>query len=288
MKKTDTKPSNMFFSIAEVARMIGVTPTTIRNWEKNSLFVARRGENDYRIYSLEDVETLKRIKHYSLHDKMGIRAIRNILNPPFSSSSMLDGTALVPEYEKTPPSRKLLGSKWKEYRVQHKKTLEEVASSVGISTSYLSKIENGQANISYEILERLATYYGKSVLHFFEPEEDERVVIAKGSGEKVHSGLPGIMMEALIARKDHVLFPMMFYVEPGCGSAETHQHNGEEFIYVIKGSFQVTLDYDHQHLMKEGDSIYFKSFDHHSWKNPGAVTAQILWVHSPVESNPVG
>lgn len=287
MSKKTEKPSSMFFSITEVAKIVGVTPATIRNWEKSGLFVARRSANSYRIFSLEDIETLKKIKQYSTHDKMGVRAIRSILNPRIIPPSVEErnNTYHDADHPEDPkPSRRLLGSKWKEYRLDLEKTLEEVSSSIGISPSYLSKIENGQANISYEILESLATYYGKSVLHFFEPEEDERVVIRKGEGERVQAGLHGVSMESLITRKDRLLFPMMFYIEPGCGSAETHRHNGEEFIYVIKGSFQVTLNHSDIHVMKEGDSIYFKSFDHHSWENPGKETTQILWVHSPLES----
>jgi transcriptional regulator with XRE-family HTH domain len=271
----------IFFSINEVARIIGVVPATIRNWEKQGFFNAKRSANAYRIYSVDDIETLKKIRHYSIDDKMGSKAIRNILVPQVSAPPSFSG--LEPSAGTIQPGRKLIGGKWSEYRDKLKLTLEEVAASVGISSSYLRKIEHGQANISYEILERLATFYGESVLHFFEPEEDGRKVVESGTGENVQAGIEGVRMESLIAQKEHVMFPMMFYVEPGCGSMETHRHHGEEYIYVVSGRFQVILNYNEVHTLKKGDSMYFKSFDFHSWTNPGKKTAQILWVHSPVE-----
>ncbi len=273
--------AELFFSINEVAKLLGVVPATIRNWEKQEFFVAKRSSNAYRIYSLEDIESLKKIKQYSIDDKMGSKAIKNLLVTQSSLPPLL-GSA-DPYDTTTSPSRKLIGSKWKLYRDKLALTLEEVASQVGISTSYLSKIENGQANISYEILERLASFYGESVLHFFEPEEENRVIVEKGTGEPVQTGIPGVTLESLISQKEHILFPMMFYVEPGAGAPETHQHHGEEFIYIISGSFRVTLNHTEIYEMNSGDSMYFKSTAFHSWMNPGKKTSQILWVHSPIE-----
>ena len=280
MPNKSDRNAELYFSINEVAKLLGVVPATIRNWEKQGFFVAKRSPNAYRIYSLEDIEILKKIKQYSIDDKMGTKAIKNLIQtqlslPPLISTDVYESL--------NTPSRKLIGGKWKQYRDKLKLTLEDVATQVGISTSYLSKIENGLANISYEILERLATFYGESVLHFFEPEEETRNLVEKGTGEPVEAGIPGVALESLISQKEHVLFPMMFYVEPGAGSPETHQHHGEEFIYIVNGTFRVILNHTEVYDMKTGDSMYFKSHEFHSWINPGKKTSQVLWVHSPVE-----
>ncbi len=275
--------NDIYFSITEVANVLEVSAATIRNWEKQELFVAKRSSNSYRIYSLKDIEALKQINYYSKNYKMNAQAIKDIMIPRMSSPPIMqDAEDNAPT---SAPSRKLLGKKWKDYRVETNKTLEEVANDVGISVSYLSKIENGQANVSYEILEKLAIYYGKSILHFFEPEEEAKAVVEKGKGEKIQTGLTGVMMESLIAQKERVLFPMMFYIEPDCGSSHTHKHNGEEFIHVLSGTIRITLDEKDNHKLKEGDSIYFKSSTQHSWKNIGTKTAKLLWVHSPYERN---
>ncbi|WP_422484734.1 cupin domain-containing protein [Gudongella sp. DL1XJH-153] len=275
--------NNIYFSITEVANVLEVSAATIRNWEKQGLFVAKRSSNSYRIYSLKDIEALKQINYYSKNYKMNAQAIKDIMMPRMSSPPIMQDAEI-----NTPtasPSRKLLGKKWRDYRIETNKTLEEVANDVGISVSYLSKIENGHANVSYEILDKLAIYYDKSILHFFEPEEEAKVVVEKGKGEKIQTGLAGVMMESLIAQKERVLFPMMFYIEPDSGSSHTHKHNGEEFIHVLSGTVRITLDEKENHKLKEGDSIYFKSSTKHSWKNIGTKTAKLLWVHSPYERN---
>lgn len=48
--------------IGEVARLLGVTPKTIRHYEKVGLVEPRRSDNEYRLYSAEEVLRLRRIK----------------------------------------------------------------------------------------------------------------------------------------------------------------------------------------------------------------------------------
>ena len=45
-----------YLTIKEASELIGVTPTTLRNWDKSEKLVARRDPvNNYRLYSIEDV-----------------------------------------------------------------------------------------------------------------------------------------------------------------------------------------------------------------------------------------
>jgi len=50
-----------FFTIKEVAKMLGVTPLTLRNWDKKGKLKALRNPiNNYRIYKPEDIELFLR------------------------------------------------------------------------------------------------------------------------------------------------------------------------------------------------------------------------------------
>lgn len=50
-----------FLTVKEVARLMGVTPLTIRNWDASGKLVAYRNPmNNYRLYKVEDVEVLIR------------------------------------------------------------------------------------------------------------------------------------------------------------------------------------------------------------------------------------
>ncbi|MBI4158590.1 MAG: MerR family transcriptional regulator [Candidatus Yanofskybacteria bacterium] len=50
-----------FLTVREVARLIGVTPLTVRNWDTRGKLVAYRNPmNNYRLYKVEDVEVIMR------------------------------------------------------------------------------------------------------------------------------------------------------------------------------------------------------------------------------------
>lgn len=271
------------FNISQVAKILDVVPTTIRNWEKSGLFTAKRKNNNYRVYSLDDIETLKKIRLYSVEQKMGSIAIKN---------TMISKSAKVPllsefEHSETSPeySKKFLSDKWRSSRERLNLTLEEVSSAVGISASYLSRLENGQGNVSFDLMKRLAGFYGGSILDFFDIQDTNRNLVKSGTGEKLDIGIPGLRLESLISQTSHILSPMIFNLEPGCSSPETHRHHGEEFIYVLSGVFQVTLNHHDVFEINPGDSMFFQSYNYHSWINNGPELCKLIWVHSPVEAD---
>jgi len=50
-----------YLTVKEVASIFGVTPLTVRNWDKKGSLVAyRHPVNNYRLYRVEDVEIFMR------------------------------------------------------------------------------------------------------------------------------------------------------------------------------------------------------------------------------------
>jgi MerR family transcriptional regulator, copper efflux regulator len=50
-----------YLNVNDVAQIFGVTPLTVRNWDKKGSLVAYRNPvNNYRMYKVEDVEALMR------------------------------------------------------------------------------------------------------------------------------------------------------------------------------------------------------------------------------------
>lgn len=55
----------------------------------------------------------------------------------------------------------MIGEKFKTIRVAQKKTLRDVEKAIGISTAYLSQLENGKiTHPSYHVVKQLSDYYG--------------------------------------------------------------------------------------------------------------------------------
>ena len=266
----------VFFTIKEVAEQVGVVPATIRNWEKEGVFTAKRTPSGYRIYTLDDIDKLKTIRHYSKEESMGMSAIRRFCSAqrPSNTVKSADDRSVV--------SKKLLSQKWKEYRIQRGYLLDDVANEVGISSSYLSKIENGQANVSYDVLQRMAAFYGENMLYFINTEEeDDCYLVRQNEGKAFSIGIEGVAIEPLIALKKHTLSAMLYTVEPGAGRDTNEGHSGEEFVHVLAGRVKMEVN-GQECVMRSGDSITFPSSAPHGWRNCGKSVAKILWVYTPL------
>lgn len=51
------EPQRRYLKVKEVAKILGVTPLTLRNWDKAGKLKAYRNPiNNYRIYKPEDIE----------------------------------------------------------------------------------------------------------------------------------------------------------------------------------------------------------------------------------------
>lgn len=268
--------NKLTFNIKEVADMLGVVPATIRNWEKKGFFTPRRKENNYRYFTLDEIELLKQIKDLSIDKKMSTQAIKEIMTPTIE----INKNILINRNNDV--DDRLLSYKWKEKRDELGYTLENVSEKTGISTSYLSKIEKGQANLSIELLNKLASFYGESILYFVDRKPQNKRVIKDGEGELIDIGTNGIMIESLTNSNENLMFPVIYTLNPGFGSNEKHKHNGEEFLYILEGKLEVKLNDDEIYVLKKNDSIIFKSSDYHEWKNTSKKITKILWVHSPI------
>lgn len=276
----------VFFNIKEVASIVGVSPATIRNWERRELFISKRDANNYRIYDLKDIHQLKKIKIYS-DERLNAQAIKRFLEHDVSMA--YDGFPSLDHKtgasEDINYSKKLLSQKWKLAREQKKLTLEEVSKDTGISTSYLSRIENMNANISLDMLNRLSEYYGESLIYFYgDHESDDTFVVEKEHRDPIDIGMTGVYIESLIKRKNTIMRPAIYTVLPDSGQKRSHSHRGEEFIFIIQGEITVILNNDERYLLKEGDSINFPSRTSHFWSNDSNKICTLLWVHSPVNA----
>ncbi|MCL2579628.1 MAG: helix-turn-helix domain-containing protein [Oscillospiraceae bacterium] len=259
---------NIYFNINTVAKKIGVVPATIRNWEKQGLFVARRSANGYRIYDFKDLDTLQSIKQLSKDENMGINAIRMM----YKAQPYTEREVAV--------SRRLLSEKWRESRQKRGDLLDDVAKAVGISPSYLSKIENGQANVSLEVLESLAKFYGESLMYYVGEPESESHIVRKNQGETFTVGVPGVTVESVVALSNSPMNAMVYTIEPGSGRSDVSIHSGQEYVYLLSGRMEFVLDEADRYTLDPGDSLCYPSHRPHTWMNIGKRTAKVLWVYT--------
>jgi mannose-6-phosphate isomerase-like protein (cupin superfamily) len=157
-------------------------------------------------------------------------------------------------------------------------SLADVASQVGISVGFLSALERSHMSASVGTLRKLARFYKTNILDFFDPAESNSRLVPPAKRKVLEAG-PGVRME-LLAWGNTVMEPHLFRIAAQAGSGESYTHDGEEFLYVLRGELQIFLE-DHEYRLKPGDSFYFESTVPHHWKNPKRSETWVLWINTP-------
>jgi DNA-binding transcriptional MerR regulator/quercetin dioxygenase-like cupin family protein len=257
---------NPYLKIGDVARRVGVSPSVIRSWENLGLTRPHRSESKYRLYSLDDVKVLKRARFMRKERGMNAPAIAELLRREGRARPAGDGSAGA------------IGSHLRKLRSKRRLSLAQVAKAVGISVGFLSALERSQMSGSVGTLRKLARFYKTNILDFFDANGSSSRQVQPDQRKVLEAG-PGVRME-LLAWGNTVMEPHLFRVEPGAGSGESYSHEGEEFLYILRGALTIRLE-EQEYRLKAGDSFYFESATPHSWKNSGRGEAMLLWVNTP-------
>jgi DNA-binding transcriptional MerR regulator/mannose-6-phosphate isomerase-like protein (cupin superfamily) len=255
-----------YLKIGDVARKVGVSPSVIRSWENLGLTRPRRTESKYRLYSADDVKLLKRARFLRKVRGLNAAAIVEMLKRDGRVHPASNGSAAA------------IGGHLRQLRVKRGLSLAQVAKTVDISVGFLSALERSQMSGSVGTLRKLARFYKTNILDFFDATEGSKRQVRPGERKILEAG-PGVRME-LLAWGSTVMEPHLFRVAPEAGSGDSYTHEGEEFIYVLRGELAITLDGE-QYRLKPGDSFYFESATPHSWRNPGRRETWLLWVNTP-------
>jgi len=79
------KPQNL--TIGEVSTILKVSEDTIRRWAKKGLIKSTRGENNYRLFNLEEV---KRVQNRNKTDSSNVRGFKVLTNSKKSNYTVID------------------------------------------------------------------------------------------------------------------------------------------------------------------------------------------------------
>ena len=258
--------AQVYLKIGDVARSVGISPSAIRGWEALGLTHPQRTKSRYRLYTNEDVRLLKKARY--------LRKVRGLNAAAIVQMLKREG-AIKPDPGSGVAS---VGPRLRRLRAKRGVNLAEVAAAAGISIGFLSALERSQMSASVGTLRRLARYYRTNILDFFDATELNTRLVRPLKRKVLEAG-PGVRME-LLAWGNKVMEPHLFRIAPKAGSGESYSHEGEEFLFVLRGELKIALDGEEYHL-KRGDSFYFESATPHHWKNPGRSETWLLWVNTP-------
>ncbi len=187
---------------------------------------------------------------------------------------------------------KKIGKKIKDFREFRNISREDLALKANLDIVQLEKIEENGHIPSLGHLIKISRVFGVRIGTFLDDQEDIGPVVVK-SGEE----LAGLSLSTKDeSSREHLNFfslapskagrhmePFIVKIEPSEESDfKLSSHEGEEFIFVLKGGVEINYGKDVYQLEK-GDSIYLDSIVSHNVHAAGEKSAKILAVvYTPI------
>lgn len=254
--------------IKQAAQVVGVTPAILRAWEAADLIKPARSASGFRLYTLADIVRLQQIRDLVRGRGVNVAGVREILD--------------LDEAEPPAPSGAGVGERLRSLRTERGMSVRQLAAETGLSPSSISSMERSLHRPSVAALQKIASALGTNLVSLMDggPSGPSSVVVKKRGRRRIQLDNPGVTIEQL-AMVETQLEPLLFRMAPGATSGNSYTHEGEEFLYVLQGLFELTLDELTTYTLSEGDAMTFASVRPHRYRNPGSTETVIVWVNTP-------
>jgi transcriptional regulator with XRE-family HTH domain len=176
-----------------------------------------------------------------------------------------------------------LGDKLKHLRMRRKMGLVELSKHTGLSPALLSKLEHGKLYPTLPTLSRIALVFSVGLDHFFGDEKGRHTFAVARKKDRLRfpettgSEEVAFDFESLdfLATDRKFNAYLADFREIPLEKVRQHQHNGVEFIYVLKGRLALKVGSDFEYF-EAGDSLYFDSQLPHGYSRSGSKPCSAL------------
>lgn len=165
-------------------------------------------------------------------------------------------------------------------RLSREMTLEALSVASGVSVAHLSRLESGVRHPSLATLLNVAAGLGVPISDLLEaPRKPGPGTVVRGSEAPFYDG-PGMRFQPLMPEAGPAGLAAVKIVFPAdrvVGHDEYHRHEGEEWLYVLRGRLRLTLGGEAT-VLEPGDAAFFDGMLDHSFDVLGEEDVEMLVV----------
>lgn len=172
---------------------------------------------------------------------------------------------------------KRLGRELRRRRKLLDKTMQDVATEAGLSVGFISQLERGLSSPSLASLSNIARALNATIEDFVASPEPSRPASYQAERVRYSVGSMGRAYEHIGRGFDGALLNACIVHVPIGWHTTSVTHEGEEFIYLMKGRMRYEVD-GQTYELGPNDCIHFPSGQPHQSVNIGDEEAVELWV----------
>lgn len=194
--------------------------------------------------------------------------------------------------EPTTPHRAELAIRLKQLRADQGLSLSQLARATGISSSFLSLIEQAQSDITIGRLVRLAEFYDVELADLLNgppsaPSDHVRI-LRTAPDHMLHSPTEGVDVYDLTCGARWTLVPSLSSFRPGGSIKIDDEQKHERMIYILDGTFELAFPDETPTRLRTGEGAIFHSVGRYRITNVGRGQGHLLGVrmHPETQSHP--
>lgn len=177
---------------------------------------------------------------------------------------------------------KQIAARIRELREIFDLTVEEMAKEVGVDAALYQEYEETGENIPISVLYHISQKFGVDMTEILTGKAarlSTYAICRRGQGKEMQR-FPGYRFENLAHQfSNKIMEPLLVTLYPSDERPEMVTHPGQEFNLVLEGAVVVTYD-GKEHVLHEGDAIYFDPTHPHGQHAMGDAKARFLTVIS--------
>lgn len=171
--------------------------------------------------------------------------------------------------------KKSFGQSIRAYREERKLSIEELAHETGYPADLLEKVEKDETTPPVALVLQLSRTLNVNVEAI--DDDKSKKASSRVKSQKKRAGSYAYAQLTKSGANKH-LGGYLVTIDPNTvHEGVEYHHEGEEFIYVLKGSLSISVGRNIS-LLERGESIHFNSALHHTLSNPSDEKTELIVV----------
>jgi transcriptional regulator with XRE-family HTH domain len=159
-----------------------------------------------------------------------------------------------------------IGVRIRKLRLQQGRTIQEIADICHFSKGLLSKIETGKVVPAIATLSKIADSLGVKISALMEEDNTFNVAVTPNMLASSQAFIATSKGYAMVGLAPHFLNkkmqPLLICSEKKSVKPHSVSHQGEEFIYVLRGSVKIHVGTT-EYILNQDESVYFECENEH-------------------------
>ncbi|MFQ9511089.1 MAG: helix-turn-helix domain-containing protein [Lachnospiraceae bacterium] len=174
-----------------------------------------------------------------------------------------------------------IGNYIKKRRLEQGLSIRDLAAKSGIAASTISQIETGKTSPNITSLNAICDSLNFPVSSLFVEEDSARIKLVRKNERRtfirnVSNGRA--LVESMITNGNFDMWGAVIDIPPHSDSGNYYYHEGEEFVFILKGVLEFDLENNGIYHLEEQDTIYYPNQVGHRWINESDEYTQMLIV----------